>query len=126
MKTTIMKKALAFNLIFFVVLGFTTAQNNPPASPSVTATNKIGAATITINYNSPSVKGRSIWGALVPYDKVWRAGANKTTTFETDKDLTIEGKPLVSGKYSIFAIPNEKEWKIIFNAENGLYSFGRS
>ena len=126
MKTTLMKKAMAFYLILFVALGSATAQNNPPASPPVTATNKIGAATITINYNSPSVKGRPIWGALVPYDKVWRAGANKVTTFETDKDLTIEGKPLVSGKYSIFAIPNEKEWKIIFNAETGQWGIKRS
>jgi uncharacterized damage-inducible protein DinB len=125
MTTTILKKGLASLVFLFMTFLSLQAQQNPPASPPTTATGKIGAATITINYNSPSVKGRQIWGALVPYDKVWRAGANKTTTFETDKDLTIEGKPLVSGKYSIFAIPNEKEWKIIFNAETGQWGIKR-
>lgn len=126
MKISIMKKAVVSLFILFSAICTILAQNNPPASPPLIATGKLGASTITINYNAPSVKGRPIWGALVPYDKVWRAGANKTTTFETDKDLTIEGKPLVSGKYSIFAIPNEKEWKIIFNSETGQWGIKRS
>jgi uncharacterized damage-inducible protein DinB len=120
-----MKKLCAFLVVLITTIFTVSAQNNPPASPAEKATGKIGAATITINYNAPSVKGRQIWGALVPYDKVWRAGANKTTTLETDKDLTIEGKTLVSGKYSIFAIPNEKEWKIIFNSEVGQWGIKR-
>lgn len=81
------------------------------------ATGKINGATISINYSSPSVKGRKIWGELVPFNKVWRAGANEATTFETDKELTIEGKKLPAGKYSFFVIPNEKECVIIFNKE---------
>lgn len=121
MKTTIMKNAVAFLLWLGIALSTAMAQGNPPASPAATATGKIGEATISIIYNSPSVKGRQIFGALVPYGKAWRAGANKATVFETDKDLTIEGKTLAAGKYTLFAIPNEKEWSIIFNSETGQW-----
>ncbi len=76
----------------------------PKPSPAATATGKIKDATITINYSSPAVKERKIWGGLEPYDKVWRAGANDATTFETDKDIKVEGKTLPAGKYSFFLI----------------------
>lgn len=90
----------------------------PKASPAATATGKIKGATITINYSSPAVKERKIWGGLEPYDKVWRAGANDATTFETDKDLKVEGKTLPAGKYSFFLIPRESgTWTAIFNKE---------
>ena len=91
-----------------------TAQKTP-ASPSEVATGKIGDATITIKYSSPSVKGRAIWGELVPFDQVWRAGANNATTFETDQDLQIEGQKLAKGKYTFFVIPNANESTVIFN-----------
>lgn len=90
-------------------------------SPPATATGKVGAATITINYSSPGVKGRKIWGELVPYDKVWRAGANEATIFETDKDIIVEGKQLKAGKYSLYAIPGQQEWTIIFNSQTGQW-----
>jgi len=99
------------------------AQNQ--ASPPATATGKVNGATITINYSSPGVKGRQIWGALVPYDKVWRAGANAATIFETDKDIKVEGKELKAGKYSLYAIPGEKEWTIIFNSATGQWGINR-
>jgi len=83
----------------FLISTFVFAQKKV-ASPAETVSGKINGATITIKYGSPSVKGRAIWGALVPYDKVWRAGANDATTFETDKTITIEGKQLPAGKYS--------------------------
>jgi len=103
--------------LLFLTLVTVTSVNaqNKPASPAATATGKISGATITINYSSPSVKGRVIWGELVPFNKIWRAGANAATTIETDKDLTIEGKKLPAGKYSFFVIPNEKECVLIFN-----------
>jgi hypothetical protein len=90
-------------------------------SPPATATGKVNGATITINYSSPSVKGRQIWGSLVPYDKVWRAGANEATIFETDKDIMVEGKPLKAGKYSLYAIPGQSQWTIIFNSQTGQW-----
>ncbi len=90
-------------------------------SPPAVATGKVNGATITIDYSSPAVRARQIWGALVPYDKVWRAGANEATLFETDKDITVEGKPLKAGKYSLYAIPGEKEWTIILNSQTGQW-----
>jgi hypothetical protein len=90
-------------------------------SPPATATGTVNGATITINYSSPAVKGRQIWGSLVPYDQVWRAGANEATIFETSKDIKVEGKSLPAGKYSLYAIPGEKEWTIILNSQTGQW-----
>jgi hypothetical protein len=95
------------------------------ASPAATATGKAGDAAITINYSSPSVKGRQIWGGLVPYDKVWRAGANQATIFQTDKDIKVGGKALPAGKYSLYALVGEKEWTIIFNSQTGQWGINR-
>lgn len=100
---------------------FAQGDKSKRASPPASATGKIGEATITINYSSPSVKGRKIWGELVPYNKVWRAGANEATTFTTDKEIQVEGKSLPAGKYSLYAIPGEKEWTIILNSQTGQW-----
>ena len=109
-----LQKKLQILFIALLTVTFVNAQNKP-ASPAATATGKINGATIKIDYSSPSVKGRVIWGELVPFNKIWRAGANAATTIETDKDLTIEGSKLPAGKYSFFIIPNEKECVLIFN-----------
>lgn len=111
----ILKISLLVMLSFFAI-SFVNAQEKPK-SPAEKATGTINGATIQINYGSPSVKGRKIWGELVPFDKMWRAGANDATTFETDKDLTIEGSKLPAGKYSFFVIPNEKQCVLVFNKE---------
>jgi hypothetical protein len=91
------------------------------ASPPRTAEGTVNDAKITINYSSPAVKGRTIWGDLVPYGKVWRAGANEATIFETSKDIKVEGKPLPAGKYSLFVIPSEDESTVIFNKQTGQW-----
>jgi hypothetical protein len=111
----ILKISLLVLLSFFAI-SFANAQDKPKSSPEK-ATGMINGATIQINYGSPSVRGRKIWGELVPFNEVWRAGANEATTFETDKALTIEGKILPAGKYSFFIIPNQDECTIIFNKE---------
>lgn len=107
-------------LFFALILSFTfaaIADENPAnrASPPAIASGNVGDATLTINYGSPSVRGRKIWGELVPFDKVWRSGANEATTFETDKEIKVEGKILPAGKYSLFTIPEKKKWTVIFN-----------
>jgi hypothetical protein len=119
-----MKKSVivsCFTLLFLGLLCSVTgrAQQAPKqrASPADSASAAIGASTVTVRYSSPSVKERKVWGELVPYGKVWRAGANEATTFETTKDVRVEGKPLSAGTYGLFAIPGEKEWIIIFNKE---------
>ena len=111
----ILKISLLVLLSFFAI-SFANAQEKPK-SPPEKATGMINGATIQINYGSPSVRGRKIWGELVPFNEVWRAGANEATTFETDKDITIEGSKLPAGKYSFFIIPNQNDCVIIFNKE---------
>lgn len=117
MKT--LKIGLLTLALLVVSYGIWARQNQP--SPAATAKGTVNGARITIEYSSPGVKGRKIWGALVPYDAVWRAGANKATTFTTDKKITVEGKSLAAGSYSIYAIPGAKTWKIIFNSETGQW-----
>jgi len=93
------------------------AQDDKAARPSppAQATATLGGKAITIDYSQPSVNGRVVWGKLVPYGQVWRAGANETTAFATSADLMVEGKPLPAGKYGFFVIPNQNDWTIIFN-----------
>ncbi|WP_240336939.1 DUF2911 domain-containing protein [Rufibacter psychrotolerans] len=127
MMNTPKKNPLLLTLLFLLTM---TAQvfaqgAKPKASPAATATGKVGAATITIAYSSPSVKGRTIWGELVPYGKAWRAGANEATTFTTDKDIKVEGKTLKAGKYSVFMVPGEQQWQVIFNSQTGQWGTNR-
>ncbi len=84
-------------------------------SPKAGVMQVVGFTEVNIVYSRPGVKGRKIWGGLVPYDKVWRAGANEATTISFSTEVTIEGKKLPAGKYGFFTIPSEKEWTIIFN-----------
>lgn len=79
------------------------------------ATGEIAGVKIAIDYGRPVAAGREIWGALVPYDKVWRTGADEATTISFDKNVVIEGKPLAAGTYSLFTIPGRERWTVIFN-----------
>ncbi len=116
-------KGLVLTLVGMLMTSLIFAQQDKSkrASPPETATGSVSGSTITINYSSPAVKGRKIWGGLVPYDKVWRLGANEATIFETSKDIVVEGKKLPAGKYSLYAIPGEKEWTFIFNSKTGQW-----
>jgi len=117
MKTTIRLKAVLFLVVACMFTSAALAQTAKPiASPRDSVSGVVNGATITINYGSPSVRGRQIWGKLVPYDSVWRTGANEATRFTTTKDITVEGKTLPAGTYGFFAIPGEKTWTIIFNS----------
>lgn len=123
-----MKKIITLFLALICGLGTAQAQK-PVASPRDSVSGKVAGATISINYGSPAVKGRKIWGDLVPYGKVWRAGANEATVFSTDKAIMVEGKQLPAGTYSFFAIPGEKEWVLIFNKtakQWGAYDYKES
>ncbi|WP_348797208.1 DUF2911 domain-containing protein [Flavobacterium adhaerens] len=107
-------KSFSIVLLTFFAITISSAQEKPKSPPEKTI-GTINGATIEINYSSPSVKGRKIWGELVPLGQVWRAGANDATTFETSKEITINGSKLPAGKYSFFVIPNLSESVIIFN-----------
>jgi hypothetical protein len=120
MKRTAFIKYLVLAISVVFVTGSIIAQSAPPKSPAATATGTLKSGTnITIKYSSPSVRNRKIWGDLVPFDSIWRAGANNATQFEVDKDVKINGKILVAGMYSIYMIPTEKKWSIIFSSQTG-------
>lgn len=88
----------------------------PQKSPKANISFRVGVTDVTINYCSPAVRGRGIWGKLVPYDKIWRAGANEATTIEISTDITIAGKVLPKGKYGFFLIPaKDGPWTAVFN-----------
>ena len=99
------------------------------ASPKKEMKGMVGDKKINIIYGSPSVKGRDVWGGLVPYGKVWRTGANEATTIEFSKDVQVEGKSLAAGKYGLFTIANADQWTIIFNKtfdQWGAYKYDSS
>lgn len=131
-------------MIFMVVIVFSLLLQFPAtsfaqgkkirASLNASVTQRLGTETnITFTFCRPGVKGRKIWGGLVPYGLApgnkyskekpypWRAGANENTTIEFNNDLLIEGKKLPAGKYGIHMIPSEKDWVIIFNKNNSLW-----
>lgn len=98
----------------------------PRPSPKASVMQTIGATDMTITYSRPGVKGRQIWGDLVPYDKVWRTGANEATTISFSDDVSINGQKLPKGTYSLHTIPGKDEWTIIFNSvadQWGSYSY---
>jgi len=93
----------------------------PRPSPFAKVWQVVGLTEITVDYSSPGVKGRKIWGGLVPYDQMWRAGANSATKVTFSKDVTFAGKPVPAGSYAFFLIPGKSEWTVVLNkkAEQG-------
>ena len=86
-------------------------------SPLTYVRGKVSDATVSVQYGAPSVKGRRIWGDLVPYGEVWRMGANEATWIELDKGLRLAGKVLPAGKYGLLCIPGPSVWTLILNRE---------
>jgi len=108
------KLILLFTLVTFITCG--------QSSPAEKAVGTIDGVNITIEYGSPRAKGRTIYGDLVPYGDVWRAGANKNTTIEFSTDVKIEGQALAKGKYGFFIIPEESgTWTAIFSKKNDAW-----
>ena len=119
-----MNKVLKITLIVIVslvALGFGGYQyliyKTKQQSPEQVAVYEKGTYDLEVFYNRPSKKGREIFGALVPFNEVWRTGANEATTFSTETDLTIDGKKLAAGSYTIWTIPNAASWHVIFNSK---------
>lgn len=108
-------------ILFFLTLMASTVACGQ-ASPDATAKGSVASTTVEISYSSPRVKGRTIYGDLVPYDKVWRAGANENTTVKFDKSVKINGKELTAGKYGFFIIPTKDgSWTAIFSNKNDAW-----
>ena len=112
-----------FLLVIFLVLNINMlfAQLElPRLSPTASVSQTIGITDVEIHYCRPGVKGRSIWGGLVPYNELWRTGANAATTISFSTDVMIDGNKLAKGKYSLFTIPTESEWTVVFNKNDDL------
>lgn len=123
-----MKKFLIFTgiaVVIVILLGgvtlFFIRKQTKSFSPEENIAFSDNDLKVEVFYNRPFKKGRLIFGGLVPYEKVWRTGANEATTFETNKDLTFGTKILKAGKYTLWTIPREETWTIIFNSEYGQW-----
>jgi len=116
-----MKKGLAVLAVCclgLAILGVVRAQNKP--SPPAKATCDLGTGkSITVDYSSPRAKGRKIFGGLVPYGEVWRAGANEATTFVTTVDLMVGGTHVPAGSYTLFAVPDKDKWTLVISKKTG-------
>jgi hypothetical protein len=98
------------------------AQEKPPASPpGETSVKFADGKTVAIKYSRPSMRGRKIYGELVPYDKVWRTGANAATSLTTDTALDIGGTTVPVGNYTLYTLPGEKSWQLIVNKQTGQW-----
>ena len=120
-------KKLSLLLFAIATLTFLTTSNAqsqikvPAPSPKATLTQAFGLGEITIEYSRPGMKDREIFGGLVPYDKIWRTGANKATYLKFTDDVKINGKDIPAGEYSLYTIPGKDEWTMIINKETELW-----
>jgi hypothetical protein len=119
--------ALCFAIVGLGQIAFAQSDLKlPDVSQAAEVKQRIALTDITVNYHRPLVNGRKIWGGLVPYGKVWRAGANENTTVEFSDDVSVEGKPLAKGLYGLHMIPNQDSCTVIFSKTNtgwGSYSY---
>ncbi|GAB2779009.1 hypothetical protein GCM10010465_27100 [Actinomadura fibrosa] len=113
---------LAIIAVAILVPYFIFKMNTKSYSPEETVTFQKGNLELEVFYNRPYKKDREIFGKLVPYNEVWRTGANEATTFYTNKDILVDGSLLAAGKYTLWTIPMEESWKVIFNSE--MYPWG--
>lgn len=114
-----MSKYFYLIAVVFTFYSITNAQDFrvPRPSPDATVSQYVGVTKITVDYSSPAVKGRKIWGELVPFGEVWRTGANEATTITFSDPVKVNGNSLEAGTYGIHTIPGESEWEIIFSKD---------
>ncbi len=120
-----MKKLLSLSFLLLLLAGSVTlfAQDDKSKRPSPPATlnTTVDGLNIMIDYSQPAVNGRTLGKDIAPYGKVWRTGANEATAFTINRDVKIEGQDLKAGKYTLFSIPGEDEWTLIFNRQTGQW-----
>ena len=104
-------------LIALIALPLAAQLRLPRVSPNATLMQTVGLVDITLKYSRPGVKGRTVWGSLVPYDTIWRTGANEATTINFSDDVSINGQSLKKGTYALFTVPSKDDWKVVFNSQ---------
>jgi hypothetical protein len=105
----------------FATSAYAERLKTPQQSPEAEIEQTIGLTEIKVSYHRPAVNGRNVWGGLVPYNEVWRAGANENTVVTFTTDVKIEGKPLKAGTYGLHMLPTQKDWTIIFSNQNAAW-----
>lgn len=111
-------KRLLITALFAISVSAYSQWTLPAASPRATVEQQFSMSKITVDYGRPGVKGRKVFGDLVPYGKVWRAGANSSTKIEFRQSINFGGVVVPAGKYGLYILPNEKDWKIILNSDS--------
>ena len=120
MKTT--RSLIAVLVLLAVPFAFGQADKSKrPSPPGQAQCSFADGKKITIDYSRPSMKGRKIYGGLVPYDQEWRTGANEATTFVTDSDVTVGGTKVPAGSYTLYTLPSEKGWQLIISKKTGQW-----
>ena len=109
-----MKKIIVFLAALLVNFIVEAQVKTPQASPEATVEQIVGLTKVEVNYHRPSIKGRVVFGELVPFGKVWRTGANENTIISFSEDVLIDGKTLSKGKYSLYTLPKADNWEVIF------------
>jgi hypothetical protein len=118
-----MAKVLTLFVFLFSIVSISAQQNltTPQASQKALVSQRIGLTDITVSYHRPAVKNRTVWGGIVPYDQVWRAGANENTTISFSTDVMVGNKKVAAGTYGLHMIPTKNSWTIIFNNDNAAW-----
>jgi tetratricopeptide (TPR) repeat protein len=117
---------VALSILYALISNVVLSQTNFPAlSPAGSISQEVGFTSITVDYERPAVRGRKIFGELVPYGEVWRTGAGKCTRISFDEAVVIDKKKIAAGTYSLFTVPGKDKWTIILNSDTSLYSAGR-
>lgn len=113
-----MNKVVLFLLAVVATLSVEAQLNTPAPSPASKMTQTVGLTEVTVDYSRPSMRGRTVFGDLVPYDKLWRTGANAYTTIAFNTDVTIAGTPVSAGTYAIFSKPGKENWEVFFYTDH--------
>lgn len=119
-----MKMKHFFTVAAIAATASLSAQDLPQASPKGEVEQMVGLTKVEVEYSRPSARDRKVFGELVPFDKVWRTGANKSTMIEVDGPIMVEGQLLKPGSYSMFTIPGKDSWQVIFNSNTELWGEG--
>lgn len=119
-KRMVVMAGLCLSLSFLATQASCQSDKSKRPSPPATASCALAdGKTVTVEYSSPRVKGRKIFGDLVPYGQVWRAGANEATSFVTTTDLKVGGKDVPAGDYTIFTVPEQSKWTLVISKKTG-------
>ena len=121
MKTALLRVGCAACIGLTALVGGRAQTKKPLLSPPAETSQTVDGKTVSIHYNSPSMRGRTIFGGLVPYDKVWRTGANPATSLKTEVNLKIGTATVPAGSYTLYTLPSTGTWKLIINKQTGQW-----